>query len=77
MDRPTAIEWLIKKLKNRQNGVFDGFPVLSLDEIYIEAKKIEKEQHGKTWDEAINAHENRGHNISRSLVDFDNFYNNN
>jgi hypothetical protein len=40
----TAVEWLIKKLTNRQNGVFDGFPHLSVDEIYEQAKEMEKEQ---------------------------------
>ena len=39
-----AVEWLIKKLTNRQNGVFDGLPHLSLDEIYAEAKAIERKQ---------------------------------
>jgi len=35
---------LIKKLTNRQNGIFDGFPHLSLDEIYSQANAMEKEQ---------------------------------
>jgi hypothetical protein len=42
--KQTAVEWLIQKLTNRQNGVFDGFPYLSVDEIYDKAKEIEKEQ---------------------------------
>jgi acetyl-CoA carboxylase carboxyltransferase component len=40
----TAVEWLIQKLINKQNGVFDGFPYLSVDEIYDKAKEMEKEQ---------------------------------
>jgi hypothetical protein len=44
MKKQTAVEWLIKKLTNRQNGIFDGFPHLSLDEIYSQAKAMEKEQ---------------------------------
>jgi hypothetical protein len=44
MSKQTAVEWLIKKLTNRQNGIFDGFPHLSLDEIYSQAKAMEKEQ---------------------------------
>ena len=43
-DKQTAVEWLIEKLTNRQNGVFDGFPYLSVDEIYEQAKEMEKEQ---------------------------------
>ena len=38
----TAVEWLIKKLTNRQNGVFDGLPHLSVDEIYEQAKEMEQ-----------------------------------
>jgi len=42
--KQTAVEWLIKKLENRQNGVFDGLPHLSVDEIYAQAKVMEIEQ---------------------------------
>ena len=35
---------------------------------------MEKYQHGNTWNEAIDAHEKRGHVIARSLVDFDDYY---
>ena len=44
MSKQTALQWLIQKLINRQNGIIDGFPVLSLDEIYDKAKQMEKEQ---------------------------------
>jgi hypothetical protein len=44
MSKQTAVEWLIKKLTNRQNGIFDGFPHLSLDEIYSQAKAMERQQ---------------------------------
>ena len=44
MIKQTAVEWLIKKLQNRQNGIFDGLPHLSLDEIYNQAKQMAKEQ---------------------------------
>jgi hypothetical protein len=42
--KQTAVEWLIEKLTNKQNGVFDGFPYLSVDEIYEQAKEMEKKQ---------------------------------
>ena len=42
--KQTAVEWLIQKLINKQNGVFDGFPYLSVDEIYDKAKEMEREQ---------------------------------
>jgi len=40
----SSVEWLIKKLQNRQNGIFDGFPHLSLDKIYEQAKAMHKEE---------------------------------
>ena len=48
----TAVEWLIQKLINRQNGVFDGFPYLSVDEIYDKAKEMEKEQIENAFEES-------------------------
>jgi hypothetical protein len=44
MSKQTAVEWMIDKIINKQNGTFDGFPVLSLDEIFEQAKEIDKEQ---------------------------------
>ncbi len=49
MSKQTAVEWLIKKLTNRQNGIFDGFQHLSLDEIYNQAKAMEREQIIDAW----------------------------
>jgi hypothetical protein len=49
MSKQTAVEWLIKKLTNRQKGIFDGFPHLSLDEIYSQAKAMEKAQIVDAW----------------------------
>jgi hypothetical protein len=61
MTKQTAVEWLIKKNTNRQNGVFDGFPILSLDEIYSQAKAMEKEQIVDAYDEAfLNAWQDNG-----------------
>jgi hypothetical protein len=40
----TAVQWLTEKLTNRQNGVFDGLPHMSVDEIYNQAKEMEKQQ---------------------------------
>jgi hypothetical protein len=51
MSKQTAVEWLVQKLINRQNGIVDEFPVLSLDEIYDQAKEMEKEQiENAYWD---------------------------
>jgi len=40
----TAVEWLIERIIKRENGYFDGTPVLSLDEIFEQAKQMDKEQ---------------------------------
>ena len=42
MSKQTAVLWLVGKIINKQNGTFDGFPVLSLDEIFEQAKEMEK-----------------------------------
>ena len=44
MKQTTAVEWLVEKITNRQNGVFDGLPYLSVDEAYNQAKEMEKQQ---------------------------------
>ena len=40
----TAVEWLIKEIQNRQNGIVDTLPVLSTDELYVKAKQMNKRQ---------------------------------
>ena len=44
----TAVEWLIKQIQNRQNGIVDTLPVLSTDELYDKAKQMEEEQKYET-----------------------------
>lgn len=66
MAQQTAVEWLIKQFEQK------GY-IGKQDE--LQAKAMEKKQHGNTWDEAIDTHERRGHNIARSIVDFDDYYN--
>jgi hypothetical protein len=44
MSKQTAVEWLIEQIQNRQNGVIKDFPVLSLDQIFEQAKAMEKER---------------------------------
>ena len=39
-----------------------------------ELLNVEKHQHGNTWDAAIKAHDDRGHVHARSIVDFDEWY---
>jgi hypothetical protein len=66
----TAVEWFVNEVFGK-NGL-----IIYKDKIN-QAKAMEKEQHGNTWDEAINTHERRGHVIARSIVDFDDYYNEN
>lgn len=73
-NKQTAVQWLVQQL-NRNVVDLDGYPYeeIALPTIEI-ALKMEREQHGRTWDNAIHANEKRGYNLSRSIVDFDNYY---
>ena len=65
MAQQTAVEWLEERLRMM------GF---RNDVVIEEGKKIEKQQHGQTWDAAIQAHDDRGGVHARSLVDFDEYF---
>ena len=41
----------------------------------LQAKEMEKEQHGKTWDKSMDNLDSRGGNMVRAWVDFDEHYN--
>jgi hypothetical protein len=49
-NKQTAVEWLVEKLQNRQNGIFKGIHYMSLDEIYNLAKEMEKQQIMEAFD---------------------------
>jgi hypothetical protein len=71
--KQTAVEHFL-------NAIKDQIPLskehLEMIESYAKkAKEMEKVEHGITWDKAIDAHEKRGHNLSRSICDFDDYYN--
>ena len=68
MAQQKATEWLAVKLFNADSNprVWHKF--------IEQAKEMEKQQHGQTWDAAIAAHDNRGGVHARSLVDFDEWY---
>ena len=75
----TAVERLIIELKIGKKLQFEmtkcGHLITEHDDIFNEILELEKQQHGATWDAAIKAHDNRGHVHARSLVDFDEYYN--
>ncbi len=61
----TSVKWLIDKL---------AISEITHKKLFEQAIEMHKAEHGKTWDKAIEAHENRGHNIERSWCDFDVYY---
>ena len=76
--KQTAVEWLAEKynyvtwMRNRDEisaGLADEWRKHYLDQ----AKQMEREQHGNTWDAAIKAHDDRGHVYVRSTCDFDDY----
>lgn len=77
----TAVELLKSKIIEdiRLDDLISGYyskeqyKLFLLDKINY-ALEMEKQQHGETWNAAIQAHENRGFVISRSLCDFDNYF---
>ena len=72
MTQQTVVELLASEINAR--GPKKNNPPQWLRELYAQAKEKEKQQHGNTWDNAIKAHDNRGHVISRSITDFDEYY---
>ena len=62
----TAVEWLIEELKKFHHPT---------EAMIMYAKKLEREQHGKTWDAALDKYEVRAGNYMRAYEDFDDYYN--
>ena len=65
MSKQTAVEWLYELSKERELDKFD----------LEQAKEMEMEQHGKTWDTALDKYEVRAGNYMRAYEDFDEYYN--
>jgi hypothetical protein len=68
MTQQTSVEWLFSQIPFEWSSSRAAFEALQ------QAKEMEKEQHGRTWDSAIKAHDDRGHVHARSIVDFDEWY---
>ena len=64
----TAVEYLVEQLMPK---------ALTAEQYYHiqQAKEIEKEQHGNTWDTALDKYEVRAGNYMRAYEDFDEYYN--
>jgi hypothetical protein len=67
----TAVEWFYENIKS--HFAHDGDLLETLTFTMAIAKQKEREQHGNTWDSAIQAHEDRGHILARSVCDFDDY----
>jgi hypothetical protein len=61
----TAVEWLIEELKKVHHPT---------EAMIMYAKKLEREQHGKTWDAALIENSKRGGNEVRTFDYFDDYY---
>ena len=70
MSKQSSVNYLIEQLVIQDGKVF--IPI----EVFQKAREMHREEQGNTWDAAIAAHEDRGHNTARSIPDFDDYYNN-
>lgn len=83
MSKQKAVEWLFEQLEEK--GDLRETPSIRNIQLNIDtseyldlkrqAKEMEKEQHGKTWDCAIDNLDARGGNVVRAWADFDDYYN--
>jgi hypothetical protein len=67
--KQTAVEWLMQQLPTIDK--YDPY----YQDLFTQAKEMEKEQHGKTWDTALDKYEVRAGNYMRAYEDFDEYYN--
>jgi hypothetical protein len=72
MAQQTAVSALMESIFGSDFRLTVSDDILNKYQISVE---MEKQQHGATWDAAIAAHDNRGHVHARSIVDFDEYYN--
>lgn len=69
-NKQTAVEWLVANL----HFLIVQHKGMQFEMIVEKAKEMEKQQHGDTWDAAIKAYRDRGHNVVRAIVDFDEYW---
>jgi hypothetical protein len=75
MKKQTAVEFLGHELNVKL--FYDISPELweQVNEIFKQAKAMEKEQMMKTWTKAIDQTQERAWNVVRAYDDFDDYYN--
>jgi len=66
MSKQTAVEWILEH----------DYLIRSTKwpDLAEQALEMEKKHHGETWDAAIKAYRDRGHNVVRAIVDFDEYW---
>ena len=67
--KQTAVEWL--------QNIWMNEPLWSYEKIqqwFEQAKEMERQQHGKTWDTALDKSEARAGNYMRAYGDFDDYF---
>lgn len=77
MKELTAVKWLVEKLNQCEpmySGIMSNEHKKYLDKLIEESLKIERKQHGKTWDAALDNYEVRAGNYMRAYEDFDDYY---
>jgi hypothetical protein len=68
MDIKSSVDWLI------EHYTFADLTAESWEMIKQKAKEMHKEEHGKTWDAAMDNFKARGGNDMRAWADFDDYY---
>lgn len=63
----SSVDWLVSKLPQRMLNY--------LKEEIEQAKAMERLEHSKTWDKALDTYEERGSVYVRAWEDFDDYYN--
>ena len=71
--KQTAVEWLKDILGDYGCNIRVNIDWKTLDGLIEQAKAMEKEQHGKTWDDALAQVEKRTV-WARAMCDFDEYY---
>jgi hypothetical protein len=70
-----TLDWLeeiVKSMIDNGGDLGEDYPALLA---HIEqAKKMQKQEHGKTWDAALSKYEVRAGNYMRAYEDFDDYY---
>jgi hypothetical protein len=72
-NKQTAVELLAEQF----DSIVELYPSQfeKINNAIEQAKQLERNQHGDTWDAAIQAHEDRGYVLARSICDFDDYFN--